>query len=218
MRLLPWAVSLGAAGAAVAGGLYAFSRPHSGGGQSLSETIRTWVDQDFGSWNGFLRFGLMVLLALGPFVLAAVALHAELESSKPALWIVAVAAIFTGISVFAGGDTDRILTPAGLLLGLAVVVAGSGTEAGLLGLGLLVAAYAVQQEPIRSVSGEPQAWLSFFGLRVTTTSSVIGNGLVPTIVALPLTVGGIIVLLLGRRPNHLASPPATALPGRKAAQ
>ena len=59
---------------------------------------------------------------------------------------------------------------------------------------VVVAAYALQQEPIHAVSGDPTAWLTFFGLRVTTLSSVIHNGLIPSLIALPLAFGGLMLL------------------------
>ena len=104
-----------------------------------------------------------------------------------------MAAIFTALSAFGGGDTDRILTPAGLLLALAVVVSGLGGKA-LLGLVLVVAAYALQQEPFHAVSQDPGVWLEFFGLRVTALSSVVDNGLIPSLIALPLAVAGFLLV------------------------
>jgi hypothetical protein len=120
-------------------------------------------------------------------------------NGRSALWIAGVAAIFTAVSIFGGGDTDRILTPAGLLLALAVLVSGGRSGKALLGLAVVVAAYAVQQEPFYAVSGEPTAWLTFFGLRVTTLSSVVDNGLIPSLIALPLAVAGYMLLRSGRR-------------------
>src|SRR5439155_16120750 len=115
-------------------------------------------------------------------------------NGRLALWIVGVAAISTAVSIFGGGDTDRILTPAGLLLALAVAVSGSRSGRALLGLAVVVAAYAVQQEPVRAVSGDPTAWLTFYGLRSTSLSSVIHNGLIPSLIALPLAFGGLMLL------------------------
>jgi hypothetical protein len=105
-----------------------------------------------------------------------------------------VAGIFTALSAFGGGDTDRILTPAGLLLALAIVVSGSRSGKALLGFAVVVAAYAVQQEPVHAVGGNPTDWLTFFGLRVSPLSSVIRNGLIPSLIALPLAVVGFMLL------------------------
>ena len=67
----------------------------------------------------------------------------------------------------------------------------------MLGLAVVVAAYAVQQEPFHAVSGDSTAWLTFFGLRVTTFSSVIDNGLIPSLIMLPLAVAGYFLLRSG---------------------
>jgi hypothetical protein len=136
----------------------------------------------------------MVLLAFGPFVFLLATLRDETRNRRLALWIAGVAAIFTGVSAFGGGDTDRILTPAGLLLALAVVVGGGRSGKALLGLVVLVAAYGLQQEPFHAVSRDPAAWLGFFGLRVTALSSVVHNGLIPSLIALPLAVAGFLLV------------------------
>jgi hypothetical protein len=208
MRLLPWWVALAASGSSAAGAAYAFHQPNSGGAglcstgqntfvqcpESVQSTLRVWLDADFGSWNGLLRFGVMVLLAFGPFVFLLATLRDETRNRRLALWIAGVAAIFTGVSAFGGGDTDRILTPAGLLLALAVVVGGGRSGKALLGLVVLVAAYGLQQEPFHAVSRDPAAWLGFFGLRVTALSSVVHNGLIPSLIALPLAVAGFLLV------------------------
>ena len=208
MRLLPWPVALAASGASAAGAAYAFHQPNSGGAglcstgqntfvscpESVQSTLRVWLDADFGSWNGLLRFGVMVLLALGPFVFLLGTLRDRTRDKRLALWIAGVAVIFTAVSIFGGGDTDRILTPAGLLLALAVLVSGSRSGKALLGLAVVVAAYAVQQEPFHAVSGDPAVWLEFFGLRVTALSSVVHNGLIPSLIALPIGAAGYLLL------------------------
>jgi hypothetical protein len=105
----------------------AFHQPNSGGPglcltrhnthvpcpESIQSTLRFWLDWDFASWNGFLRFSVMLVLAYGPFVLLLGGLRDRTWNGCLALWIVGVAGIFTAVSIFGGGDTDRILTPAG---------------------------------------------------------------------------------------------------------
>ena len=196
MRLLPWLTALSALAASLLGGALALRQPHLGGAQPLRGTVKYWLDHDFGSWQGFFRFIVMVMLAFGPFLLV---LGLARGWNRTALWIVSVAAIFTAISLFAGGDTDRILTPAGLLIVLAASISVTKNERALLGLALLVAAYAVQQAPFARVGGDPVAWLTFFGLRVTTIDSVVHNGLVPLLIGLPIAVAGFILLLAGGR-------------------
>jgi hypothetical protein len=208
MRLLPWWVALTASCASAVGAAYAFHQPNSGGAglcstgqstfvpcpESVRSTLRVWLDADFGSWNGLLRFGVMLMLAFGPFIFLLGTVRNRTRNRHLALWIAGVAGIFTALSAFGGGDTDRILTPAGLLLALAVVVSGSRSGKALLGLAVVVAAYAVQQEPVHAVSGNPTDWLTFFGLRVSPLSSVIRNGLIPSLIALPLAVAGFMLV------------------------
>ena len=83
LRLITWRIGLlGAVGAAV-GGLYAFSRPHTSVSQSLVHTLRVWLEQDFGSWDGFFRFATMVFLALGPFLLLVVQFSGDRSERAP---------------------------------------------------------------------------------------------------------------------------------------
>jgi hypothetical protein len=208
MRLLKWPFAVGAVAASVAGAAYAFHQPNSGGAglcltrhgtyvacpESLQSTLRFWLDWDFGSWHGFARFGVMLLLGVGPFVLALGLLRDTSWNRRSALWIAAVAGIFTAVSAFGGGDTDRILTPAGLLLAIAVTVAASERPRALLALCVVVVAYAVQQEPFHAVSGDQNAWLTFYGLRSTAFSSVIHNGLIPSLIALPLAFVALVLV------------------------
>lgn len=203
MHLVPWLPALVGAAAAVAGGTYAFNQPHSGPSQSTTTTLRLWLDQDFGSWQGFLRFSVMLFLAFGPFVLLSGTIRARGRTRPPVLWLAAVAVIFTAVSAFGGGDTDRILFPAGLLLALAVVVACSASARGLLAISVIGAAYFVQQEPLHAVSGDPAQWLRFFGLRVTTLDTVVKNGLVPSLIALPIAVVGLWLMVF--RPRQSAA-------------
>jgi hypothetical protein len=211
MRVLPWLLALAASAAGAVGAAYAFHQPNAGGAglcltrhqtyvacpESIQGTLRFWLDWDFGTWNGFLRFSVMLILAFGPFILFHGTLRDNPWNGRLALWIVGVAAIFTAVSIFGGGDTDRILTPAGLLLALALLVGSSRSGKALLGLAVIVVAYAVQQQPFHPVSGEATAWLTFFGLRVTTSSSVIDNGLIPSLIMLPLAVAGYMLLRSG---------------------
>lgn len=196
IRLLPWLIALIAVAASVVGGAIALRQPHLGSAQPLRGTVEYWLDHDFGSWHGFLRFSVMVMLGLGPFILV---LTCARGWNRKALWIVVVAAVFTASSIFAGGDTDRILTPAGLLIVLAASFSTATNERALLGLAILVGAYAVQQEPFTRVGGDPTAWLSFYGLRVTTITSVVDNGLVPLLIGLPIAFAGLILVLANQR-------------------
>jgi hypothetical protein len=218
MRLVPSALAVAGVAASAAGAAFAFHQPSSGSAglcptrhstyvpcpESVTSTLRFWLDWDFGNWNGMLRFTAMVALAFGPFVLFLGPLRRALANDRPALWIAVVAAIFTAVVIFGGGDTDRILTPAGLLVALAVMLAARGSGAALLGLGVAVAAYAVQQEPLHAVDGDPIQWLTFFGLRVTGVSSVVRYAVVPSLVAVPIGIAGLLVVRfrqrLGERP------------------
>jgi hypothetical protein len=208
IRLLQWPLTLAAVGAGAGGAAYAFHQPNAGGAglcltrhgtyvpcpESVESTLRFWLDWDFGSWHGFLRFGVMLILGLGPFVLVLGMLRETTWSRRAALWIAGVGAIFTALSAFGGGDTDRILMPAGLLFALAVAIGAVRSGRALLGLSVVVLAYAVQQEPFHAVSGDQTAWLTFFGLRSTALSSVVHNGLIPSLIAFPIAVVGVLLV------------------------
>ncbi len=206
MRLLPWLIAIASSAATAAGAVLAFSRPNSGSGQCLTAshsvtncpesivaTARFWLDWDFGSWDGFFRFAVMLILAFGPFVWL-LGTARPWTPRSPSTWILAVAAIFTAASIIAGGDTDRILTPAGLLVALALAIRIPATGWGLLGLSSAVLAWVILQDPLHAVGSDDTSWLSFFGLRVTDTHSVVHNGLIPALIALPVAVGALWLL------------------------
>jgi len=80
MGLLRWLPTLTASAAAVAGGAFALSQPNAGSGRCVKSdlsvvacpdtivgTVRFWIDADFSTWNDLLRFGVMLILAFGPF-------------------------------------------------------------------------------------------------------------------------------------------------------
>jgi hypothetical protein len=210
LRMMPWLLAVAASVAGAGGSLVAFQQPDAGPGQCLNahgaivtcpasvpNTLRFWLDYDFGSWTGFFRFFVMLVLGLGPFVLLLGKLRGAPWNRLAGLWLVGIAAVYVAVVVFAGGDTDRLLTPAALLLALAAVITAGRSGKVWLGLTLVVLAYAVQQDPLQIVSGDPTAWLQFFGLRVTEISSVVRNGLVPSLIALPIALAGALLV----RPN-----------------
>jgi hypothetical protein len=228
MRLTPWLVAIAASAASGAGAAVAFSQPDTGAGRcttasgsvvdcpsSVASTIHFWLDWDFGSWDGLFRFVVMLLIAFGPFVLLAGAVRPRSYRS-PAVWIFAVAAIFTVASIFSGGDTDRLLTPAGLLLALALAVALARSEEGLLALSVGVVAWVIAQDPLHAVGSDDTSWLSFFGLRIASRHSVVHNGLVPALIALPLGVAAAWLVASDRSPPTAPSAVVAVPPGRTA--
>ncbi len=198
-RTVRWPTILPILGAGLAGTLIAFSQPtlaveH----QSILDVIVGWIKADFAHPGGFFRFGVMALLGMGPLAFVCLAWPRPIWRDEACRVLAATAIIFTGVSIFAGGDTDRILMPAGLLCAACVLRLYATGVVRLEPLLLLVAAGWIWQLPFVVVAGDPTSVYSFWVLRVTPISNVLTFGLAPILIGMPLVV---VAFLLQVRPK-----------------
>jgi hypothetical protein len=193
-RTVRWPTILPVFGAGLVGTLIAFSQPtlttvH----ESLPHVIAGWISADFLHPLGLVRFGVMTLLGIGPLALLCLARPREIWRDGACRLMAGTAIIFTAVSIFAGGDTDRILLPAGLLLAacaLRLLVSGVVRPAPML---LLVAAAWIWQLPFVVVAGDQASVLAFWGMRVTSMSNVLMFGVAPILVSVPLLVAAFLL-------------------------
>ena len=162
------------------GTLVALNSPSSGKpALSLWETLVWHFKSDFDSRESVIRFGVMLMLSLGcfPIFLARKAVRQAL--TRPDASILLGAACLFLVSVFGGGDTDRILMPVGILLALVssrVAIRSEVFSRGYLFCGVQ---FVVSQSSMTITTSSPNSFLEFFGLRWGEFSSVITNGVVP---------------------------------------
>lgn len=198
-RTVRWPIIMPILGAGLAGTLIAFSQPtltveH----QSIVDVITLWIAADFVNRREILRFGVMVLLGMGPLAFVCLAWPRPIWRDEVCRVLAATAIIFTGVSIFAGGDTDRILMPVGLLFAACVLRLYATAVVRLGPLLLFVAAAWIWQLPFVVVAGDPTSVYSFWALRVVPISDVLTFGLVPILIGVPLVVAA---FLLQARPK-----------------
>lgn len=193
-RTVRWPTILPILGAGLAGTLIAFSQPtltveH----KPILDVIVLWIAADFVHPGGFVRFGVMVPLGMGPLAFACPAWARPIWRDEVCRVLAATAIIFTGVSIFAGGDTDRILMPAGLLFAACVLRLYATGVVRLGPLLLLVAAAWIWQLPFVVVAGDPTSVYSFWALRVTPISDVLTFGLAPILIGVPLVAAAFLL-------------------------
>lgn len=186
-RTVRWMTVVPIAGAGLAGTFIAFSQPalnteH----QSIFDVTVQWITADFRDQESILRFGVMVLLGLGPLVLACLAWRKPIWRDAVCRITALTAVVFIGVSTFAGGDTDRILMPAGLLLAACVFRLYAIGAVRLEPLLLLVGAAWIWQLPLVAVAGDPTSWIAFWALHAAPISAVLGLGVAPILIGSPL--------------------------------
>ena len=196
VRLVRWPTVVATIGAGAAGTYIAFAQPFLPS-QSLSivELLNLEISQDFGSAEGFLRFAIMALLGIGPMAILCVLSARTVWRDPACLILAATGLVFAAISVFAGGDTDRILMPAGLLFAACAIRLYALGEVGLAPMALFLGAMWIWQLPLTVVPGDPDSWLSFWGLRVTPIDNVLLYGLAPILIGAPLVIAGLVLAL-----------------------
>ena len=187
MGNLRWRTVLPILAAGTAGTLIAFAQPSlTSAPQPLVDVITGWIAADLGSLDGLLRFVVMVALGLGPFVGACVAWRRPIWRDGPCRIMAVMAIIYAGVSIFDGGDTDRILMPAGILLAACTLRLHSLGVVRLRPLLLFVGAWWIWQLPFVVVGGDSASWIGFWALRVAPVSDVLTFGLAPILVGLLL--------------------------------
>ena len=187
----------------IVGTLVALNSPSSGKPVlSLWETLVWHFKSDFDSRESMIRFGVMLMLSLGcfPIFLARKAVRQAL--TRPDASILFGATCLFLVSVFGGGDTDRILMPVGILLVLVssrVAVRSEVFSSGYLFCGIQ---FVVSQSSMTITTSSQNSFLGFFGLRYGEFSSVITNGVVPIFKSL-LVASLFMLIIFILRPKEL---------------
>lgn len=207
-RVRWWTAALAVA-AAAAGTVTAFAAaaPAPDGSASVLRVMAGWVSSDLGSASGLLRFSVMLAIAVVLPALPLLSRRARGLLGDRERVLVAVAATLLVVSVFGGGDTDRILTPVGVVLAVVLARVVVGRPELLAPLGLLVLAQVVAQAPLTVVGSSARSWGSYFDLRLTPVHEVLVNGVLPVaLAAVPLLAA----VLLWRAEPRAAAPGSAA--------
>jgi hypothetical protein len=209
-----WTAGLGVVAAGVGTALaFTAAAPAPAGSTSVLRVMAGWAASDLGSVSGLVRFSVMLGIAV---VLPALPLLSRRVRALlgPREWVlVAVAATLFAVSVFGGGDTDRILTPVGIVLVVVLARVAVGRPGLLAPLGLLVLAQVVAQAPLTVVGSSARAWGSYFDLRLTGPHEVVVNGVLPLALALVPLAAAVVLWRAVPREAGPAGVSAAAGPG-----
>ena len=172
LRRARWAALTAVVGAVCMA--FVLSRPTSREAGPFSAVFETWLQESTSSPQHAVRLAFMVatglgLLAVVPFLRPRVLLH------RPTTWVCLLALGNVAVSLFAGGDTDRILMPSGVLLLCAGTAVVAREPRLLLTWSLLALATVVTWHPFATPGPEPGSWLTYFGLRVTDLDQVMAR-------------------------------------------
>ncbi len=204
-----------AAGAAIATviAVAAPSLAASPDGDSAGAIVR-WATENFTTRDGFIRFVVMACIGLTPAAGLVIVAIRNLTLDRISTVAAVFAGAFTAISVLGGGDTDRILMPAGIL---AAIICLRLASLGTLRLGLaavVVAAGLAWQAPWVDVGSTLDDWLAFWAIRVAPMGAVVTYGVVPIAVGAAVLLAA--ALMLRRRHETPTLPPPPAEPGAMA--
>lgn len=171
LRRAGWALAVSAVGAASLA--FTFTRPTSRPAGPLRAVYEVWFSEAISSPEHFARLLYMVAGGLGVASLVLVLRPRMVLRNRPIAWVCLLAMTNAAISLFAGGDTDRILMPSGILL-LCAATACASRDASLRPAWCLLAlATVVIWHPFVTVGPDPTSWLSFYGLRVAPLGNVM---------------------------------------------
>jgi len=164
----------------IGGTLLAINIPSSGKPvMSLWQTLSWHFNSNFESFESVMRFGVMLMLSLGCFPIFLARKSVRLALTPPDTSILVSAICLFLVSVFGGGDTDRILMPVGILF---VLVAGRiviRSEELSNGFVFCAVQFVISQSSTMITSSDHLSFLRYFGLRYLEFSGVITNGLKP---------------------------------------
>lgn len=153
---------------------YVLSRPTSREAGPFRAVYEAWFAESTSSPEHAARLAFMVATGLGlvaivPFLRPRVLAH------RPTAWVCLLALVNVAVSLFAGGDTDRILMPSGVLLvcaGAAVIPREPRLR---VSWSLLALATVATWHPFSTTGPQPEDWLSFFGLRAIDLDQVMSR-------------------------------------------
>jgi hypothetical protein len=169
----------------------------SSAGSSL-DVIARWIQAFTESPTSFFTFSLMVALALGVWpITSLISLH-QLRNSAMTLAAIVFSFALLAVSVFGGGNLDRILMPVGISLAL-VTAATIRNRTQLLGFGLVSTGYILAQFPTHFIGPGDQAFLAFIDFwHSATLRQALDYGLSPFLLGAPFALVGAILFWQGR--------------------
>jgi hypothetical protein len=206
LRTWRWATASTALSFAVL--VFVFTRPTSLASAPLTSVLLLWVRESLASPENFTRLMFMVLTGVGLFSLLPLLRFPVVRQDRRLVWLCAVALCNLAGSLFAGGDTDRILMPTGLIL-LVVSVALVIREPGIaLSWVLLAMATVMTWHPWTVVGPDLASWLGFYSLRTAPVDLVMKRILSDTsTVAIPIIIAGLLALRSRASAHERAWPP-----------
>ena len=190
-----WALGVTLVGSA--GLAFTFTRTTSQPAGPLRAVYEFWLSESLTSSEHLARLSFMVAGGLGIVSLLLVMRPQLVLRSRPVLWVCLVALANTIISVFAGGDTDRILMPSGILLLCAATACATRDVFLRPAWCLLALATVVTWHPFVTAGPDAASWLSFYGLRVTPLATVMDRVTSDAAVAGPLILAAVLSARLG---------------------
>jgi hypothetical protein len=151
---------------------FVLSRPSSRDAGAFRAVFEAWFQESTSSPQHAARFGFMVATGLGlvaivPFLRPRALMH------RPTAWVCMLALGNFAVSVFAGGDTDRILMPSAVLLLCAGTAVVTRERRLLLPWSFLVFATVATWHPFATPGPDPGGWITFFGLRAADLGQVM---------------------------------------------
>jgi hypothetical protein len=205
LRTWRWATASTAVSLAVL--IFVFTRPTSLASAPLTSVLLLWVRESLASPENFIRLIFMVVTGVGLVSFLPFLRFHVVRQDRRLLWLCAVALGNLAGSLFAGGDTDRILMPTGLIL-LVVSAALVIREPGIaLSWVLLAMATVMTWHPWTVVGPDGASWLRFYGLRIEPIDLVMKRILSDaSTVAIPIVIAVLYALpsrvLLTHKPDR----------------
>lgn len=198
LRTWRWAVGSSAIG--IAAMLFAFGQPTDYAAGPLQTVVLHWIQESLSSPSHLARFLFMVVAGIGFTALAPLLRPRAVWRERPLLWVCVVALGNAAGSAFAGGDTDRILMPSGIILMIVAIALVLRAPDLVLPWGLWVIGTIAIWRPFASAGPDGASWLAYYGLRVEPIEVVVTriiNDL--SAAALPVALGAMLCLTLPRK-------------------
>ena len=179
--------------------LFAFGQPTDYAAGPLQTVVSHWIQESLTSPSHLARFPFMVVAGMGFTALAPLLRPRAVWSERPLLWVCVVALGNTAGSAFAGGDTDRILMPSGIMLMIVSIALVLRMPDLVLPWGLWVIGTIAIWHPFAPAGPDGASWLAFYGLRVEPIDIVVTRIIDDlSAAALPVALGVLLGLALPR--------------------
>jgi hypothetical protein len=185
---------------------FTFTRPSSSEALSVTGLLETWWTEVSRSPTHAARFTFMAVFGLGLVALLPLLRVHVVRTDRRLLWLTAVAVLTVGVTVFAGQDVDRLVFPAGVVLGVVATALAARDPRLTAPWIFLVLATVLLWHPFHTLDGSPEAVLEFYALRVQPIDASAGRlRSDAAAVALPL-LAAVACAFTARRPREARTP------------